>query len=247
MDVSHTHTSGWNNRRSAYHRPSRENCAFVVSLPLTAHHSCTWHLNSGQICAKRQCLMSLYKRAQQSPSQGSKSNQRSQHSFAALRGSLIGWFLAFMQLALSALSSSFFFSCLPRYFSPLQSIHFRDFRSSALKKKKLKPNFPPPLHVNVEFRQSCSQRFTLHRFSSASRFQVIHSGWRRLPEGLPLQLAPLAQFPRFHCRFYSATSFISSHSLFLTLCCCFTRFFCSRSLCFLLLCLLRQVTSSDSG
>lgn len=177
--------------------------------------------------------MSPYKRAQQSPLQGSKSNQRSQHSRCVAR------FAAWMVFSLRATGTFtafiFFFFLFTEIFFPPSVDPLQGFQifSSEKKKKKAQTQlfFFFLLHVNVEFRQSCSQRFRLHHFSSASRFQVVHSGWRRLPEGLPLQLAPLAQFPRFHCRFYSATSFISSHSLFLTLAlCCFTHFFCSHSL-----------------
>lgn len=127
-------TSSWDNRRS---------CAFVVSLTLTELITATPDVLIPDKSAQKDHVWCLSTKERSSLLCRVPSRTRDLSTLAALQGSLIGWFLAFMQLALSPLSSSSFFSCLPRYFSPLQSIHFRDFRSSALKKKKKKKSSNP--------------------------------------------------------------------------------------------------------
>lgn len=78
-----------------------------------------------------------------------------------------------MQLALSPLSS-FFFSCLLRYFSPLQSIHFRDFRSSALKKKKENSN--PTFFFSFMLMRSLGRAaLSVLRYTTSARRLVFRS------------------------------------------------------------------------
>lgn len=183
--------------------------------------------------------MSLYKRAQQSPLQGSKSNQRYQHSRCVAR--FADWMVFSLHATgtFTAFIFFFFFLFTEIFFSPsvdpLQG--FQIFSFGKKKKKKLKPNFFFfPLHVNVEFRQSCSQRFTLHHFSSTSRFQVIHSGWRRSLKDFhfnsplwhnflastvdstpPLLLSPLILFFSRLCFVVSPTSSALTHYVFAAL------------------------------